>query len=430
MIISFKIENGRGIVSAAGELDGRSARVKGHNGAGKSSLIDLFWWGLGGSLPGEVVRVGAEKVETEITIRDGKEVLTAKRRQVRDKPATITLEDADKRKLPSPTSRLQRLSDMLARRQFSALKPAEQAALLRRLVPGLDVSDLETKRAKLYEERTGIGRVVESLKGQLDGISIPDAPAVVGEELDLAAIAAKKGEAATAKAANDRAREAAKRARAQAHEAVEDVAKVGEEIARLQEKLKKELERAAGLEAEATAAEQRAANLADPDTAEIDREVERARAHNATVAAARRAQESRAAAQRQREDVAKRLTAEREKQRQHTEAIAACDEEKRARLAACDLPVPGLSIEEGLPKLDRGAGPVAVEDLSDGERIKLDILIAARLGHRMIPIRHASLLDAAARAEIERFGEEHGMQLFFEEVTSGELEIEVIEEEL
>src|SRR3990167_651060 len=151
MIIKFAIRNFRGIVELTATPDGRSLTLRGKNGAGKSSAIDALWWGLGGILDGEVVHNGADGATTEIRFGD----YLVKRSQIKGKRPSLTVKSADgKQTFNSPTALLEGFRAAISRRTFSALPPKERADVLRRLAPGLDVSDLDAKRAKHYEQRT------------------------------------------------------------------------------------------------------------------------------------------------------------------------------------------------------------------------------------------------------------------------------------
>jgi flagellar biosynthesis GTPase FlhF len=182
------------------------------------------------------------------------------------------------------------------------------------------------------------------------------------------------------------------------------------------------------------------ASLVDPDTSAIDAEIAAAREQNA---AARRATEEHnrqvRAAQQQAAEV-KRAQAERERlERQAaeretaakklTERIEQLDAEKAARLAAAALPIPGIALAGDVVTFDDGkAGPVELEALNTASRIRLDVAIAAALGHRLVAVRDASLLDAEERAAVDAFAAERGVQLLAEVVVSGEPLSAVIEE--
>ena len=182
-LIYIKVKDFKGLVAFAVEPKGKSVTLRGANGAGKSSVIDAVWFGLGGKVDEEVVRNGADRAEVELQIGD----YVVARKIKRGGKATIAVRDAKGRSYPSPTELLRGFVGALERRTFSQQSATDQATTLRRLAPGLDVSDLEAKRAALYEERHAIGLVGKSLKGQLDGMPETVASTVeIGEERPIA----------------------------------------------------------------------------------------------------------------------------------------------------------------------------------------------------------------------------------------------------
>ena len=79
--------------------------------------------------------------------------------------------------------------------------------------------------------------------------------------------------------------------------------------------------------------------------------------------------------------------------------------------------------------LDDGThGPVEIAALNTATRIRLDVAIGAALGHRIVAVRDASMLDGAGRAALEAFAHEHGVQLISEIVSDGKQLEAVIEE--
>ena len=449
-IIKFKISNFRGIAELEARPDGKSLSLRGKNGVGKSSAIDGLWWGLGGALDGEVVRNGAARVEVELQIDE----YLVRRRQTKGKHPTLDVRSADgKAKFASPTTLLAGFVGAIERRTFSTRKPTERLALLRQLAPGLDVSDLDAERARVYEERTAINRDAKTLRAQAEGAVIPDAPTEIGEErpivdaVDVAEIAARKAPMEREIAANQKAREIAGRNRVLSDGANRSAERAkftmleAERAAR--EAAQQYKDRLAEAEREivtAAAAERDAAALVDPDPSSIDAEIAAARErnadhrraieiHNRTVRAAQQAHRERQRAAAERDRLAAAADAKESDAMKHTARLDALDAEKAARTAAAKLPIAGIAISGDAITLDDGErGPVEVDALNTATRIRLDVAIAAALGNRIIAVRDASLLDTDARAALDAFAADHGVQLFCEEVTAGrELSAVIVE---
>lgn len=442
-LIRFTIAGFKGVVAFEAQPNGKSVTIRGKNGAGKSSVIDALWWALGGQLEGEVINNGADVARVDVTFGD----YLITRRQARGKKPTLEVKSADGRaKFASPTALLSGFVGAVERRTFSARSGKERAEVLRKLAPGLDCGDLDRQRAAAYDERTGVNRDARTLRAQAEGVVVPAAPAALGEEraivdvVDVAAIAAKKGDVEKVRAANAAQRERAATARLQATRAQADADEIHRQIEQLMERHKEAQQRADTFATLAIGDEEKVAALVDPDTSAIDAEIAAAREQNA---AARRATEEHnrqvRAAQQQALEV-KRAQAERERLEKQaaereaaakklTERIELLDAEKAARLAAAALPIPGIALAGDVVTFDDGkAGPVELEALNTASRIRLDVAIAAALGHRLVAVRDASLLDAEERAAVDAFAAERGVQLLAEVVVSGEPLSAVIEE--
>jgi hypothetical protein len=168
--MEFSISGARGVVAFAAKPDGQSFDLVGDNGTGKTSVIDDLWWGLGGSLDGEIVNNAATEAATEILFADYR----VTRKKAKGKDARLVVTSADgKAKFASPTALLAGFRDAIGRLTFSTMPAKQRADVIRKLAPGLDCSDLDGRRLKEYDDRTAIGRVGESLKGQLDGVIVP-----------------------------------------------------------------------------------------------------------------------------------------------------------------------------------------------------------------------------------------------------------------
>lgn len=157
--------------------------------------------------------------------------------------------------------------------------------------------------------------------------------------------------------------------------------------------------------ATATVAEERArvAALVDPDLAALDVEEERAEEHNAAVRAARQAVVDRDRCIADRKRIEALAEAEEKKSATITARLDAITEERRKRLAACPLPVPGLSVARGQLYLDSGQGPVPLRDgASDGQRLEAAArLVAARCKALGLPVS-VLLIDHGEALDVPR----------------------------
>lgn len=438
MIYAFQILNYKGVVRLEAAPDGRSITLRGSNGSGKSSTVEGLLWALGAGIDGEPLRLGADELRVELRLRwndNGDELLVTRAKKKGKKP-TLSVRDVVPDGAPprapyaSPSTLLERFLQAIGRNAFSQLPEKERVNLVRRLAPGLDVSDLDEERARVYAERTQIGREADELAAQARGVAVPEAPAEIEPERDLAAIAGKKAEIEKVRAANTARRAAAGRARAAADAAggrvtmarnAVEAARVALRDAELAAE-REEAERQQALNA-AGAAEFAADGLIDPDPSDIDREIAAARQHNAAVRAAEQRRAERARAEAEAMKLAERAAARGREYNARTERLKAIDEQRAARIAGARCPIPGLALTaDGVVYPGRN-GPVPVPQLSTGERITLDVEVAASLGLRLIPVPGWGDLDREHRAQIDALAAGKGIQLFRELTTeAGPLE--------
>jgi hypothetical protein len=431
-LIRFSVKNFRAILSLAVEPNGNSFKVRGANGVGKSALVDSLYWGLGGSLD-NVITNGAEQAETEIQYDE----YVVTRKLKRGGRASLTVKDMDGRPFNKPTTLLSRFIGAIGRKTFSRMSPEDQAETLKRIAPGLDVSDLEAKREQLYRERTDIGRRRDELKAAASAMPDPAPVEPAGQEIPLAELRERRKAMMEHDARNNRFRSDLARAQSDAGRANREHAKAKQATEAAREALRlAEAAEAAALalvtktfEA-AQKLEELVSTLVNTDWKTLDTEEERIEKHNAGVRARQKLHDE---AERRRQEKLQRLAAadqEAAKYQGYSEAIKKLDDEKTARLAAVKLPVPGLGLSGKTVTFDDGKhGPVPIADLNDAAMIRLDVVLGAALGHHLIAVRNASLLDADTLADVEAFAGSHGVQMIAEIVSTGEPLTAVIEEE-
>ncbi len=454
-LIKLTIEGVRGIAEFDCDPDGNDLALDGDNGVGKSSATDAIAWALGEDVDGEIVKNGADRASVELRWRatDGT-VLDIRARQAKGGKRALTIKSGKDTK-GSPATLLAGERGSVSRRTFSSLPAKDQIAIVKRLAPGLDTTDLDTKRAALYEARTAIGHVGKAYGDPGEALPMPTD---IGEEwaivdaVDVAEIAEKKAPMLREIAANDAKRQAAKREADEArtaHKASADADRAVEAAQRALDAAKRTAEAAQAKSDELAQAvadnESDLAALADPNPSSIDAEIAAAREKNAAVRAEAEAH-NRAVRERQKQadDVARAnaerdrkvaaIEAERAKYAAHTKQIDAIDAEKLKRItdAAGALPITGLAISGGIVTLDDGThGPVEarIGVLNDAACMELDVRMAAAQGHRLVVLRNAERLGKAARDRINVLAREHKIQTVREVRSDGEkLTAEVIED--
>lgn len=381
--------------------------IGGQNDAGKSSCLDAIEMALAGkrSHPAEPLRKGAKSGRVVLDLGD----IVVTRTFTKGDTALVVESKAGKQ-FSGPQAMLDKLYgaltfDPLA---FERQETKEQAETLRKLV-GLDFSDLEKLREKLYADRTLENKTLSMLQASLAGMERhEDAPeaevSVQGLSAELAAAEA------LAKAAGE-AESAASKASSQHYGALKEAQAAEEEIARLERQLQAAKARyaelmvaldAAATLAEAAGAAARKAKAAVPDTAPLHAKLAEAEGLNEKVRENFRygAQEEALSEQRRACD-------------DLTHQIKAVDEEKGRRLAEAKYPVPGLSMSEDGAVLFSG---IPFEQASTSDRIRVSVAMGLALHPKLkiLLVRDGSLIGEAKLKVIEEMVKEAGAQLWLE----------------
>lgn len=401
----------------------------GENAAGKSSILKAAEALFGGkaSLPDVPVRVGAERAELEADLGD--RVVTLKVKP--DRSTTLTVRTRDGMKATSPQRMLDELKGAIgfSPLAFLRLKPEEQAEALRKLV-GLDTRVLDEEHAKVYAERTTVGREGKLLAGQLSGIVVPPEvepaePLPEVEEVDIADLAQRQQAAVTVKANNDRLRRDMETLRAGCDATAREVQGIADQIALLQTKLeeKTQLLARARVELDAQAAE--VAALVDPDTSALTREIASAKEHNLVVRKARevalaeaarveRARADRARAEQAHAAKEQEVTAKRAEWERLTARIDEIDAEKARALTAVTFPCPGLGIDGGTVTYQ--GVPLSQASGAEGIRVVLEIGAALNPKLRLLLIDEGDALDLTRLRQVADWATERDYEIWMTRV--------------
>lgn len=391
-IISLTAENVKRLRAVDITPDGHVQVITGRNGAGKTSVLDAIWLALGGGPAAKGTMRPIRDGETKASVRLDLGDLVVTRTWTASGTA-LKVESADGAKFSSPQKML---DDLVGRLSFDPLAftqlpaKAQRDALLSLVDLPFDPADLDRRRARLFDERTDIGRTGVSLKGRLDGLPPVDAP---DEEVSSASVLAELREAQAATREHDdvmRAAELAQSAREIAAEALE-AAQTRFEIAKQQEQ----------------SAHAAAADLPDlPDVPAIEQRLASVDEVNAAVRA-----------KRERRQVMDEHSRVRKEYEAKTEAINALDKEKADGLAAATFPIEGLGFDtdgvtyQGVP----------FSQASAAEQIRVSLAMAMALNPklRVIRILDGSLLDADNLALVAEMATAQDYQVWIERVTDG-----------
>jgi fibronectin type 3 domain-containing protein len=443
---------------------GASVVIAGRNGQGKSSILDAIAVLLlgGPAMPTDPVRHGAEYAQIMGDTSDGYRITRTITPDGKTKKLTIIGNDGMSSRAPQAwlDAKIAGLTfDPLA---FTRMDARTQAATIRKLA-GVDVSDLDAKKAATFSERTQIGRDRDAAQGAL--ASLPHHANAPAEEVRIGDLLAKQSEATAAerlradlaaKASAERVAADAKRARLAEliatiartdEDAAAEVARIDAardaEIARLTQaiedaKLLAGIKRKSALDLATitkTDAETRAANNAKaieahattaatldaeaaavvvPDVSAIVDQIGNAESTNAKV----RANAAHVAAAVKAKALADEYAAK-------TKAIDALDAERTKRIADAKMPIEGLSFSEDGAVTFRGV-PMSQASQAEAIRVSMAIGLAMSPELKIVLIRDGSLLDADSRALVNDIATAAGAQTWIEVVgkEAGAVEIE------
>jgi DNA repair exonuclease SbcCD ATPase subunit len=408
-IVRFFAENVKRIkvVEVVPQKDASMVVIGGQNDAGKSSCLDAIEMALAGarSHPAEPLRKGAKSGRVVLDLGD----IVVTRTFTRGDTALVVESKAGK-KFAGPQAMLDKLYGELTfdPLEFERQDVKKQAETLRKLV-GLDFSDLEKVREKLYADRTLENKTLGMLQASLAGIErYEDAPEA---EVSVQALSAElaAAEALVMAAVEAERKEAEANAKWREAESVNESAK--SEVARLERQLAAARERQAEADVAAEAAHSRleeatkateAAGAKVPDTAPLHAKLTEAEGINEKV----RANASYAA-----QEAA--LSEQRRTCEDLTHQIEAVDEEKARRLAEAAYPVPGLSMSEAGDVLFSG---IPFEQASTSDRIRVSVAMGLALHPKLkvLLVRDGSLIGEKKLQVIEEMVREAGAQLWLE----------------
>ncbi len=447
-ILKLSVDNFMKLSAVEITPQGNLVQICGRNAQGKTSVLNAIWVALAGkdACPKVPVRKGAE--EARIQLDCGELVITRHFRATEDGGYTtsIAVENADGARFPSPQKMLDTLLGALSfdPLAFSRMKPKEQFDQLRQFVPGVDFEALERQNRGDFERRTEVNRFAKQERAAAQAITVPDGtPETLIDESELlgeltrasdhnADIARRRANREQVRETMETARQVIQRTPAEIVEATKRARAIRDrEVTRLKQQIEQLRQQITTVEREcdeeiarqteqlttqAEAAERSISEIQEKlaaagelpkeiDVQALQAKIQAARATNAAVAKLLERRKHEKAAE-QLEHQADELTAKME----------ARNADKRAAIAAAQIPVPGIEFGEGLVLLNG----VPFEQASDAEQLRASVAIAMALNPklRVIRIRDGSLLDEDAMRLVGEMADAHDMQVWVERVDS------------
>jgi hypothetical protein len=397
-IKEFRAENFKRLKVVDIRPDGALVQITGKNGQGKTSCLDGIWVALAGlgvaqSVP---IRKGQERAVLKLDM--GSLIVT--RTFIAKEGGTFThqvkVESDEGAKFSSPQAVLDALVGELSFDPlgFTRMGAKAQFEALKALVPGVDFAAIARTRQEAFDTRRAKKGRAEELRAQAGGIALPAGK--IPAEVDVAALEAKLADAGNHNSLIER----RKARRDETGRRLDDDWK---EAADLEDKLEDLRARIDATVREIEAAEP----LPDPiDTAQVQADLQAARANNAVAAQAARRREI--------EGLAATVEAE---VVTLTETIKDADAERDNAVRAAKMPVEGLGFGDEAILLNG----LPFDQASDAEQLRASIAIAGALNPRLrvIRVRDGSLLDEDAMKLLEQYAETHDLQVWIETVGTG-----------
>jgi hypothetical protein len=373
--------------------------ITGANAAGKSSVLDAIWAALGGAAasPGKPIREGAEKARIQLELQQGQQTELIITRTFTEKGTQLTIEDPEGRTFKSPQSMLDaivgRLSfDPLAFAQKAEKEPKEAAKELMKIAKiEMDIPKLDAEIKDIYERRTKVN--TEAKTQRAAGEAIPEK--VLDDELDIQGLTQEMAEWTT--------KDVARQEQLRKKEALVQQIQEQKELA---EKARAALK---NREDWIVQAEANLAGIADPDPLPPIHDVQ-ARLNEAFAKNGLRVQEQNA--QEQRIAYMKKAVELEQKSEAMTADMAAKEEAKKLALQNAQMPLAGLSFNDGV--ISYQGQPLAQASAAEKLRVGTAIAMAANPSLRIVRITDGSLLDSSNKQMLADLAAAHDFQIFLE----------------
>ena len=471
-IVKLTAENIKKLVAVEITPAGNVVKISGKNGAGKTSILDAIWWGLGGTenIQTKPIRTGEKKAKIELDLGD---ILV--RRTFTEKGSSLVIENKEGLRYGSPQAMLDSLLGKLSFDPlgFMRLDAAKQFETLKSLT-GVDTSDIETKKKTAYEERTAVNRDLKSIESRYNALSVPlDCP---DKELSSSDITAKITAAADLKSKKELLREREKqhtesieRGNQKVKDLNKNIADAEKELKEAEqarelllpdinlevddiEALKKELAKVQKLIESAITAKSRKESAIVKDSTmrsrivSISESIETAKTEILTAdAALKLLHEKREALKKEHSAIEipdtaalqvelanvdtrnKAVRTKQEKTKLKTELdttkakseklsadIDKLEEEKQSKISSAKFPVNGLTFGDGFVSYSG----LPLEQASDAEKLRVSMAMAMAMNPklRILRIRDGSLLDSNSMKIVEEMAKNEDYQVWVEMV--------------
>jgi hypothetical protein len=415
-VATYEAHNICGLKDVSFDLTGRHLFiVGGKNAQGKTSALDALRMALCGKqgceYPEVPLRVGEREGWVKVALDGDLEDagLVAELRFTRGRGGDVKeefrLTDSEGKPVPSPRTLLQRLFNLRAfdPLDFERMDKRQKRETLLKLV-GVDLKSYQQQHAKLYAERTAVGKEGKKLVGKLN--AMPRHTGVPEEEVSVADLVAEKDRRSGVNRHNEKERERCEALAADRAMKTKAVGDLEEQLLAIQAKLEDAKLKLNAADAVLTAQMATVKVLEDQDVDAVHQQILSAQVTNQKV----------------RDNEAwKAVDAEVEHNRDEWERLTvemdSLARKQEAELKAANWPVTGLSFDDdgvlydGLP----------IEQASKSQRI----MVSARIGMalnprlRLLVSEGGGDMDVDTLEALDRLMEEEQFQMVLELVSRG-----------
>lgn len=375
-IISLEAENIKKIKATRIEPNGKPIVIlKGKNGVGKTTAIDCISYALGGAkaLPEMPITKGEDEGRILLDLGD----IVIKWRGTQKGKHEIAVENKDGLLYKSPQALLDGLYNKVAfdPEEFIRINDGtaegkrKQLQILKSLV-GLNFSDLNAKREKIFNERAIVNREIKSLKVNIDTMPKEEAPE---EEVSFAELAKEQEKRIKKNQENEKQRALLKSME-------QNVQNASQKAARLKEEFKTATEHHQKLVIECDQMKETVSSLVDMNTESIKVEIAQAERINMKVRLNKK-----------RDEFLSILELKQFESETLTKEMEEIETKKAEMLSMTKFPIEGLSFDETGVTLS--GIPFDQCSSADQWRVSASIGLAAHPKLSVLLIRNGSLLD-------------------------------------
>ena len=393
----------------------------GENKAGKTSTLDSIESGLRGkrSFPGKPIREGADKATIRITLTPAEDdeleralvatrVITESRQYFE-----VKYEDGS---IPAGTPQAI-MDDLLGEVAFEFmeclnLKPKAQLNLLKKIV-GLDFTEIDAKRERIYNDRRDLNRDIERIKGSIALLDVP--PDTPDNPVDVDGLMNEAKQARLLNADNESRRRALVVVKDSWVETAGKIDKKNAELKAIKADLLVLRDELEVIRVNGEVMDKEVKELYDVDLEPIDIQIRNSNDINIDV----RKKQDKVVYQEELNDLT-------QQSKDITTEIKAIDDKKASDIAAAPFPVPGLGFGDGVVMFNN----FPLDQASNMEQIEVGIGIGASLHPKLavMLIRQGEKITPDSMKDvIVPLADKYGLQLFVEDCRAGKEATLIIE---